>query len=741
MKRQMRMMKWMVAVFAMQVLGGSFLAAQEEDQITVEWIYSPASRKPTALPRFVWLENGKALMVDPQIADSMRTFELYNPKNGKRTPVLDAEKARGAMQVVFGGEEAPVSVRWPLEFDRRGERALYVLKGDVYLLELQDARLLQVTKTEAKEKSAHFSPDGSKLAYVRDNDLYAYDIAQKTEQRLTDDGSKTLLNGTLSWVYWEEIFGRRDIGYWWSEDSKAIAYLQTDESNVDLMHYVDFKPNVPRVITQRYPKTGDENPKVRVGIVELNSGKTTWVNLPDYEYIARVQWLPGSQQVSVQTLNRMQTELDLYLANRATGESRAILAETDTAWVNINDDLYFLKDGKHFIWQSERDGYAHLYRYTLDGQLVNQITKGDWAVRSAGGGVFWLRRAVVHIDEKKGWIYFTALKKSSVEKQLYRIKMDGSRLTRLSREDGTHSITFSPDGKYYFDRYSAISTPPMLYLHKSDGKRVRMVGESRPEMLAKYHIQYPELFTIPARDGFPMPAQILKPADFDPAKKYPVIIYVYGGPSAPSVANAWQFANYFDQILLRNGNLVLRVDNRAATAISKKLENLLNRQMSGEVEMNDLLDAVQWLKSQPYVAADRIGIWGWSGGGTYTLSALTRSQEFKAGIAVAAVTDWHYYDTKWAEAAMKRPEDNPEGYEKTSLVKRAKNLHGRLLLVHGTYDDNVHPQNVWAFINELIRANKRYELLIYPMRKHGIADPPARIHLFNSMLDFWQRNL
>jgi len=238
-----------------------------------------------------------------------------------------------------------------------------------------------------------------------------------------------------------------------------------------------------------------------------------------------------------------------------------------------------------------------------------------------------------------------------------------------------------------------------------------------------------------------MPAELLKPKDFNPAKKYPVIIYVYGGPSAPTVANAWRGSILFDQILLDNGYLVLQVDNRSATAISKKLENIILKDGYGQKELSDLLDAVKWLKAQPFVDPDRVGIWGWSGGGMFTLLALTHSKEFKAGIAVAAVTDWHYYDSKWTEAFMRRPEDNPKGYEKTSLVKSAKDLHGRLLLVHGTYDDNVRPQNAWCFIDELVKAGKMFDLMIYPMRKHGISDDPAQIHLYKTMLEFWTKNL
>ncbi|MFQ5772075.1 MAG: S9 family peptidase, partial [bacterium] len=658
----------------------------------VEWIYSDESGKITALPGFVWLKNNTAILYDNRKPEAERTFENFNPETGKRNSLLDMKKALTSLKNFLGENEIPKVLSWPRSFDQEGKQAVYLFKGDIYLLNLAKAEFTRVMESEEKEKSVNFSPDGKMLAFVRANDLYVYDIERKAEKRLTSDGSDTILNGTLSWVYWEEIFGRRDIGYWWSSDSKAIAYLQTDESPVSVMHFVDFKPHVPRIIKQRYPIAGGKNPVVRVGIVELMAPETRWVDLPDtsYEYLARVKWLPGNKQLSVQTMNRAQTELNLFFVDRSTGEAKPIMQETDNAWVNINDDLYFLKNAGQFIWQSERDGYAHLYRFTMDGKLMNQITKGNWALRSSGG-VFWLRQSVTAIDEKNGWIYFTALKKSSIERHLYRIQFDGTRMERLSKENGTHRINFSPDAQYYFDTFSNIHTPPSLSLYQSDGKLKQVLARPRSEMLAMFEFQYPELFTIPTSDGFPMPAEILKPKDFDPNKKYPIIYHVYAGPSAPTVFNAWNSARYFDQILLRNGYLVTRFDHRSATAISKKLENRLLNLMSGPIELRDIIDGVKWFKSQPYVDAERFGIWGWSGGGSFTLNAMTHSKEFKAGISVAPVTDWQYYDTKWAEFAMKRPQDNPEGYEETSFVKSAKNLYGRLLLVHGTYDDNVHP--------------------------------------------------
>lgn len=742
MKSFIRRLSFFTVIY-LALAASSTAISQQKREITVDWIYSDESGKVSALPSYAWLPDGTAILYDVRQPVEQRTFERLNPQTGQRVPILDAQRAMSSLRGVLTKGEVPEALPWPVAFNSEGKFALYLFDGDIYLLDMAKSQFNRVTQTEAEEKSVNFSPDGQRLAFVRDNDLYTYDIARNIEKRITRDGSETTLNGTLSWVYWEEIFGRRDIGYWWSDDSQAIAYLHTDESPVGTSYYVDFQPQYPRLLKQRYPKAGTPNPVVRVGIAEINQDKTTWVGLDpkSYEYVVRVKWLPDNKRVSVQTMNRAQTELTLSLAERAGGKASQLLKETDESWVNVHDDLFFLKDGKHFIWASERTGYAHLYLYSMDGQMVNQITKGNWAIHSAGGGVFWLRQAVTAIDEKNGWIYFTALEKSSIERHLYRIRFDGTGMERISKEDGTHLISFSPDARYYFDTYSNISTLPSLTLRGATGEAKLPLAPPRPELLSQFDVQYPELLTIPAADSFPMPAQLLKPKNFDPARRYPVIIYVYGGPSAPSVANAWKFSNYFDQLLSREGYLVLYVDNRSATAISHTLEKTANGQMYGEGELKDLLSAVKWLKSQSYVDPERVGIWGWSGGATFTLLSMTHSKEFKAGIAVAAVTDPFYYDTKWAESIMKRPVDNPEGYKKTSLNNAAKDLYGRLLLVHGTYDDNVHIQNAWKFTDELIKAGKLFEMMIYPMRQHGIADRAARIHLYKTMLEFWKRNL
>ena len=717
------------------------LAQTTKKDLTLEWVFGAEGRALANVPDTAWLDDGTLVIHDNRRPPAQQTFERLNPATGQRQPIVDSVRALADLKRIVAGMPDDF-LPWPLAFDGSGKQALYIFNGDVFVLDLATAHFRQLTATPAEETSAGFSPNGRRVAYVRTNNLYYFDLDANRETQITRDGSETLLNGTLSWVYWEEVFGRRDIGYWWAPDSQAIAYLQSDDSAVDLSYFVDFAPFSPRVIHQRYARAGRANPRVRLGITELGHDRTTWIQINDkpFEYIVRAKWLPDGRRLSLETMPRQQTELSLYFADRQTGNATRVLTETNSGWVNMTDDLYFFNDGQHFLWPSERDGYMHLYRYRMDGTLENQVTKGTWSLASAGGIAFWVRQALVGVDETNNWIYFTALEQSSIERHLYRVRPDGSGFMRLSKEPGTHRISMSPDARYFLDRYSDVRTLPTLRLHASDGSIVQTIAAGRPQLLAQYDVQFPELFTIPADDGFPMPAEILKPKDFRPERKYPVVMFVYGGPSAPQVNNAWQGDILWNQLLLNAGFVVVKVDNRSATGISKELENTVVQHL-GEAETPDLVAAARWLKKQSWVDPSRVGVWGWSYGGYMTLNLMTRSDEFKAGISVAPVVDWRYYDSKWTEGAMRTPQENPSGYESASLVPLAKQLHGRLLIVFGTYDDNVHPYNEMSFIDGLIASGKKFQMMAYPMRKHGIADKAATLHLYSLMLDFWKANL
>lgn len=432
-------------------------------------------------------------------------------------------------------------------------------------------------------------------------------------------------------------------------------------------------------------------------------------------------------------------------ADRATGKSREILIDRQPAWINLNYSLYFLKDGKKFIWASERDGYQYLYLYRLDGQLITQLTKGDFMVVSSGGRFLdQYYGCLVGVDERKGLIYFTSNQQSLREKHLHKVKMNGKGLTKISMEAGVHVIGFSPDMNYYFDNYSNASSPPELTLHKASGEKISIVSQSAKDFLAPLNLTYPEFYTSRADDGLKLPAMMVKPANFDALKKYPAVIYVYGGPQFQQVVDVWRTRRVvFQNVFTQAGYFVFVLEVRAGMGKSKTLETSVYEQAYGMQNVKDILAGVKCLKQFPYIDSKRLGIWGASGGGCTTLYTMTHSDVFKAGISLYPVSDWHFYDTIYTERYLNTPQNNPKGYKDTSSVLAAANLKGRLLLVHGSYDDNCHPQNTEAFIDVLIKNNIQFELMIYPWRKHGIGFFPddAQLHLHTLMLDFWRRKL
>ncbi len=734
-------MKRFSLVLGLLLGGGSELVAQEARKFTVDWIFSDEGDRVSSLPATFWTSDGTLLMLDSRKAKGERTIERVRPETGARSAAVTARTALDGLRAMLGGKDAPEDLGWPSSLDAAGRRAVYVFDDDLFLLDLGSSRFERLTKTAAKEELPRLSPDGKKLAFVRANDLHVLDLTSRAETAVTRDGSATVLNGTLSWVYWEEVFNRSDTGFWWSEDGTALAFLRTDEASVNTMVFSDFTPAVPRLIEQRYPKAGGTNPSVRLGIAELSSGKTVWADpsVVAYEYIVQVKWHPDGQRVAFETMNRAQERTDVHLLTRGTGAVAHVLTETDPAWV-YTLDFHFLRDGS-VVGSSERSGQTHLYRFDAKGKLQNPVTSGPWSVRGPAGFMVAPLGAAT-VDEARGVVYFTGRKKAVSERQLYRVGLDGTGLEPISKEDGIHVVEWSRDRRFYVDRRSSRTSPPALSLHSADGATKAVLAGPLSDLLG-VGFRYPEPITIPAADGRPLLAHVLKPAGFDPSKRYPLILHVYGEPNAPLVEDKWGGTDdaVFPQALLEAGYVVASVDSRIATGASKADVSLALRRTGGDVERDDLVAAVRWLKSQPGIDPARVGVWGWSGGGTTTLLLLTRSTEFKAGIAGAPVTDRAYYDTKYVEASMKTPQANPEGYDYVSLVRTAKDLHGRLLIVHGTYDDNVHPQNTWHFVDELIKAGQPVDMMIYPMRKHDVGDRPARRHLYKKMLEFWKTYL
>lgn len=709
-----------------------------QERVTLDTLVDRTLAEATGTPTYHWLADGSALLYDRRIPAAQRTVERLEPSSGRRTPVLDAGAALASWAAaLLEGEKPPAVLPWPTEVDSSGKRALYEHVGDLFLLDLANVSCTRITATPEEELNPRLAPDGRAVSFVRDNDLYVW-IEGQGERRLTHDGSPTVRNGSLSWVYWEEIFGREGVATWWSPDGRAIAFLQSDESGVSETFFPEFEPATARVIRQRYPKAGEPNPVVRLGIVELASGNLTWASLgePPPEYVVRVDWLPNSQQLAAQTLDRQQQNLHLMLVDRHTGASRPIVHESSATNLNIHDDLRFLGDGERFLWVSERSGHACLYLYGSDGALPRQLTYPPLHLR-ASSGVAWVRGGVVGVDEAGGWVYFTAVDRAPIAPALYRVPLAGGEVQRLSPAGGTHRVSLDPTGQWVLDQVSSFSDPPSLVLHRADGTAPRVITPPNRDLLTRFRLITPTFLTIPADDGFPLPAALVRPAQVPRRGRLPVIVHVYGGPAAPQVRDAWGRDVLWANLLATEGYAVLTVDNRSATGLSKTLEDTSYLKLMSALEVSDVRAAVRWLKRQPWVDPGRIGVWGWSGGGTFTLQLMTQTREFKAGVAVAAVTDFRYYDTVWTERLLGRPEDNPEGYRASAPANFAKNLHGRLLLIHGTGDDNVHPQNAWRMARELQGAGVPFDMMIYPLEQHGIRG--ATRHVYQTMLEFWKR--
>jgi dipeptidyl-peptidase-4 len=692
------------------------------------WIFSPEAKAPALLPQAEWAGDGTLLLEDLRKPAKDRVLERLDPATGARAPLVDGSRVLARIKALPGSRDVPEALPWPEGLDQGGKRALYHLGEAWYVVDLASAEVHPLGGAEA----AALSPDGARVALARDHDLWIRDLPGGPERRVTADGSSTVLNGTFSWVYWEEIFDHRDAAFWWSPDSRTLAFLRTDESAVPLHSFTDFKPWQAAIHPQRYPQAGQPNPVVRLGFAPAGGGAAVWMGGAPFEYLVSVAWTP-SGRVSVETLDRAQQTLDLDLVDPAQGAPKRVLEERSDTWVHFYEP-HWLEDGR-VLWASDRSGYNQLYRFEADGRLLNPVSNGDgslWPWGQYSGG----HSGLLDVDEGKGEARFAFRAEGGPDLQLWKARLDGTGLQRISRGEGTHGVSFSPRHDFYLDAWSSLTRTPSLTLHRADGSVVAVLAESRPLP----DLPRPGILHVRAADGFEIPLWILKPRNLDPSRRHPVIFSVYGGPGAPSVRDSWDPA-LLDQVLASAGYVVVAADNRSSAGIGMKYEAQVKGRLYGDTELKDLLAAVDWVKAQPWADPDRLGIWGWSGGGTYTLSALTRSKAFRAGISVAPVTDWRYYDSVYTEMILKRPGDNPEGYRATSQVATAKDPHGRLLLVNGTFDDNVHPQNAQAFEDALVEAGIPFEMMVYPMRKHGISDKAARLHLYRTMLDFWKRNL
>lgn len=701
-------------------------AAAGGQQLTVEQIYG-SDELAARTYEVVWMPDpGRFARLVP---DEDGVPELW----GVEAASGDSVKLISAAELIPRGSDTPLTVE-SVQFSADGRRVLvfadaervwrHRTRGSYYVFELPTRELTAVGTPPRRLMFAKFSPDGERVAFVRDGDLYVFDIGSGAERRLTHDGGGVVVNGTSDWLYEEEL-GLRD-AFRWSPDGERIAFWRFDQGPVPVFPLYDATSAYPAVTPIRYPKAGGSNSAVRIGAVEVESGRITWFDAEggDEAYLPWMEWAASSEEVLVQRLNRRQNQLDVLLGRAATGETRLLFSEVSDTWLESGRDVHWMAGGEAFVWPSDRDGYRHLYVYGRDGELRGQLTRGAWDVTSVAG-----------VDTTSAVVYFVAAAESPMTRAVMASDLDGAGESRLLVGGrGMRSASFSPDFSRFLETASTISTPPVVTLRDRSGAAVRVIEDNAEllDRLERLRLREPEFTDLRAADGTRLNAWIMKPRSFDPSRAYPLLLYTYGGPGSQTVVDGWGGERYlWHQMLVRQGVLVASVDNRGTGARGRDYEHQVYRRL-GQLEAADQLAAARQLADLAYVDEEHVGIWGWSYGGYVALMTALGSKGFiRAAVAVAPVTDWRYYDTAYTERFMQKPDENPEGYRLGAPARMADQLRSDLLIVHGTGDDNVHPQHTIVMIDALIAAGRPFDMALYPNRTHALSGGNTRVHLFD----------
>ncbi len=692
-----------------------------------------------------WLPEGGQYTRMEKCAKGGYDIVAYKPGKSKGSVLIPAS------MLVKPGTNDTLRVR-SFGFDESGTQVLiytntrrvwrYDTRGDYWLLNMKTGRLAQLGKDrpESSLMFAKFSPDGKKVAYVSGNNIYVESTDGSGVKQVTTDGSATIVNGTFDWVY-EEEFSCRD-GFRWSPDSRYIAYWQSDTEGTgwfDIINNVD--SIYPTVMRFPYPKAGTTNSAVKVGYVSAEGGETTWIDIPGdarQNYIMRMDFIPESDELFIQQMNRQQNTNRVWIAKIGGGAPRNILTETDKAWVETNDNVTWLKGNRYFTWMSERDGWRRLYRVSRDGKEMTAVTNGDYDLIDLAG-----------MDKAKGLVYFIASPDNATQRYLYSAELMGNgEAKRLSPadEEGQHRYQISPDGRYAVHTFSNAATPPYIEMVSLPShKTLSVIADN-----AKAREQYRALglnakeFVKTASGDLELDAWMIKPVNFDPAKKYPVIIDVYGEPAGSTVQDVWQGGDFWHQYLANQGYIVVSIENRGAAAPrGREWRKCIYGEVGTFASEDQARGILELARRYPFIDKTRIGITGWSGGGSQTLNCMFRYPDvFSTGIAIAFVSDQKLYDTIYQERYMDTPQNNPEGYRKGSPITYAEGLKGNLLLIHGTGDDNVHYQSCEMLVNELVKHGKIFHQISYPMRSHSINEREGTsLHLRKSMADYFMKNL
>ncbi|NLA23479.1 MAG: S9 family peptidase [Bacteroidales bacterium] len=606
-------------------------------------------------------------------------------------------------------------------------------KADYYIYNLADKTLKALSENGAQQLAC-FSPDGKKVSFVRDNNIYIIDLENNSEKAITDDGKwNNIINGAPDWVYEEEFSFSQ--AYEWSPDSKYLAFMKFDESHVKMFTIDMYGDLYPDRYEFKYPKAGEENSIVDVYIHKLEDGKNMKVDIAERgdDYIPRIKWtnLPGV--LSVVHLNRLQNHWTLLLANAENGLSNKIIELKDEKYIEISDDFMYLNDGQRILMTNENDGFRHIYLYDIDGRELAQITKGEWEVTKLYG-----------YDEINKKVFYQSSEVSPLDRSIYSISIDGSNKKCLTESYGTSEAEFSSNFSYFINTYSDANTPYLICLFDAEGNKVREIENNnslKKTIKETYQFTEKEFISFTSSEGIELNGWMIKPPKFNPRKKYPVFMYVYGGPGHQTVTNSWDYQMPWWQMLAQNGYIVVSIDNRGTGARGKDFRQVTYGQL-GKYEVIDQIEGAKYLGKQKFVDADRIGIFGWSYGGYMTALCMTIGADyFKAGLSVAPVTNWRYYDTVYTERYNGLPQDNASGYDDNSPINHMSKLKGKFLLVHGMADDNVHFQNATELVNKLVDNDKQFETMYYPNRNHGIYGGNTRMHLYTMMNDFIFKNL
>ncbi len=735
------------------------LAQARAGDLPIERLFDAPDLQGPSLRQMRFSPDGKLVSYLRARDDMPAVFDLWAYDISRKTHrLLVDSRAFGAPEEKLSAEEEArrerqriAALRGIVDYqwspDSRG--LLVPLGGDLYYYELakpaaEPARRL--TRTEAFETDPQFSPRGRYVSFIRDQDLYAVEVATGVERRLTTGGGGPVSHGVAEFIAQEEM--NRDTGYWWSPDEKHIAYTRVDLSAVAEVERFEIGAEGIRVFRQRYPATGQANADVRLAILALDTGEVAWADLgPRDCYLARVDWYPESNRLLVQRQTRDQKRLDVLSYPVTGGEGRQLFSERSETWVELHDDLYFLPERQEILWASQRSGHNHLYLYDYGGVLQGPVTAGDWDVIGD-----WHSPAVRGVDERRGKVYFMGTLKTPLERQLYVADLDHGvkrAPVALTSQDGWNSVTMSADARRFLLGYSDPAQPPQVSLHDVTGKRLAWLIENRLDADHPYapyldrHV-LPEFGTIPAADGTPLYYQLYKPAGYEPGKRYPAVLIVYGGPTVQTVQRRWgeRRGSQTAQLFTQRGYVVFAIDNRGSGGRGRKFTEVLYHRLGG-VEVEDQLRGVAWLKSQTFVDPARVGVYGWSYGGYMTLMLLSQSPgTFKAGVAGAPVTDFRLYDTHYTERYLGTPQENPEGYRLSNVLTYAGALRDRLLIIHGMADDNVLFTNTTLLIPALVASGQPFELVPYPGSRHAaLSFRDTGIHGWKTILDFFDRSL